>query len=173
MTIRPSFTEIFLDMAVSLSRRSTCRRLNVGCVIASVDSRYVFGGGYNGGAAGLINDCDRVGPEAVGSCGCLHAEQNAVINCRAERSEAKIVYCTHLPCVTCAKFLINLGGVKTVVYKNDYRIRDSIGWLTQAGIECTHGPRTFRDEADENLSAVQARCTELLEENRRLRREKT
>jgi dCMP deaminase len=171
--IRPSFSEIFLDMAVSLSRRSTCRRLNVGCVIASADSRHVFGGGYNGGASGLENDCDRVGPDAVGSCGCLHAEQNAVINCRASRSEEKIVYCTHLPCVTCAKFLINLGGVRQVVYKNHYRIVDSIGVFTKVGIIPRHQPRTSHDDLIDNLTATQARCTELLEETRRLKGEKT
>jgi deoxycytidylate deaminase len=42
---------------------------------------------------------------------------------------------THLPCVQCAKRLINLGNVKKVYYGQDYRIRDSIELLKSVGIE--------------------------------------
>jgi dCMP deaminase len=91
--------------------------------------------GYNGSASGLKNDCDRHGDEAVGNCGCLHAEENAVINTDVPRSTPKIVFCTNLPCVMCAKRLINLGGVVKVYYDRDYRIRDSLDLLTKSGIE--------------------------------------
>lgn len=62
----------------------------------------------------------------MGNCGCLHAEENAVINCDTARHHEKIVFCTHLPCVMCAKRLINLGGVKEVYYQTDYRKKDSL-----------------------------------------------
>ncbi len=137
-TTRPSFHDIYMQLAVSMSRRSTCRRLNVGCAIVSADFRHVLGVGYNGSASGGPNDCDRVGEVAVGNCGCIHAEANAVINCSASRSEQKIVFCSHLPCVTCSKFLINLGGVTEVFYKNDYRNREGLRWLTGAKIRPAH-----------------------------------
>jgi dCMP deaminase len=135
---RPSFDEVYIGLCESMSRRSTCYRLNVGAVITSDDYRYVYGVGYNGNASGLANHCDKTGPEAVGSCGCIHAECNAVVNCNAPRSAPKIVYCTHLPCVACAKLIINLGGVVRVLYLNDYRIRDSLPLFFQVGIEAQH-----------------------------------
>jgi len=135
---RPSFESIYMRLALAMSERSTCRRLQVGCVITSPDFRRVYAVGYNGSAAGGPNDCDRHGEDAVGSCGCLHAEMNAIINCSVVREAEKVVFCTNLPCVACAKALINLGGVRRVYYAKDYRIHEALEWLTRAGINCTH-----------------------------------
>src|SRR4051812_3976190 len=116
---RPSFETIYINLAVELARRSTCKRLRVGTVITSTDFRKVLAVGYNGNATGLTNSCDR---EEPGNCGCLHSEENAVINCDASRTIEKVVFVTHLPCVMCAKRLINLGNVKQVFYKESYRL---------------------------------------------------
>lgn len=129
---RPSFPEIYIQLAQTLARRSTCKRLQVGTVITSTDFRKVLAVGYNGNATGLPNSCDR---EEAGNCGCLHSEENAVINCDAPRFIEKIVFVTHLPCVQCAKRLINLGNVREVFYAQDYRIRDSVELLKSVGIE--------------------------------------
>lgn len=136
---RPSFESIFLDFARRLAERSTCARLKVGAVVTSEDFRRVYAVGYNGNASGLANDCDRHGEEAVGNCGCLHAEENAVINCDVSRALPKIVFCTHLPCVMCAKRIVNLGGVKKVFFANDYRVRTSAEIFEKVGIVCS-GP---------------------------------
>jgi dCMP deaminase len=132
---RPSFESIYLQLAETLARRSTCRRLQVGTVITSTDFRKVLAVGYNGNANGLPNHCDRDEP---GNCGCLHSEENAVINCDAPRFLDKYVFVTHLPCVACAKRLINLGNVKTVYYSQDYRVKDSVDLLRSVGIEVKH-----------------------------------
>jgi dCMP deaminase len=129
---RPSFQEIYLQLAHTLSKRSTCHRLQVGTVITSTDFRKVLAVGYNGNATGLHNGCDR---EEAGNCGCLHSEENAVINCDAPRFIEKNVFVTHLPCVQCAKRLINLGNVKTVYYDQDYRLKDPIALLQSVGIQ--------------------------------------
>jgi dCMP deaminase len=129
---RPTFPEIYLRLARELSARSTCKRLQVGTVITSTDFRKVLAVGYNGNATGLPNRCDRDEP---GNCGCLHSEENAVINCDSPRIVEKLVFVTHLPCVMCAKRLINLGNVRKVYYAEDYRLRDSIEILKAAGIE--------------------------------------
>jgi dCMP deaminase len=129
---RPSFPSIYLQLAGTLARRSTCRRLQVGTVITSTDFRKVLAVGYNGNATGLSNSCDRDEP---GNCGCLHSEENAVINCDAPRFIEKFVFVTHLPCVQCAKRLINLGNVRKVFYAHEYRIRDSVDLLRSVGIE--------------------------------------
>ncbi len=129
---RPSFEKVYMDLALSLSERSTCQRLQVGTVITSIDFRKVLAVGYNGNASGLINKCDR---DEAGNCGCLHSEENAVINCDSPRFIEKFVFVTHLPCVGCAKRLINLGNVKKVYYLNEYRIKSSIEVLNSVGIE--------------------------------------
>lgn len=129
---RPHFTHIYMRLALMMAQRSTCKRLNVGCVITSPDYRYVYGVGYNGNATGLPNQCDS---ETPGNCGCLHAEENAVINCMASREQEKVVFTTNLPCPYCAKRLINLGGVVNVYYHTDYRIRTGLELLEAAGIK--------------------------------------
>ena len=129
---RPTFESIYLLLARTLSARSTCKRLQVGTVITTTDYRKVLAVGYNGNATGLHNGCDRDEP---GNCGCLHSEENAVINCDAPRQTEKVVFVTHLPCVSCAKRLINLGNVKRVYYGQEYRLRDSVELLKLVGIE--------------------------------------
>jgi len=129
---RPSFQQIYMELAHALAARSTCKRLNVGTVITSTDYRKVLAIGYNGNAAGLPNKCDR---DETGNCGCLHSEENAVINCDSPRAMEKHVFVTHLPCVACAKRLINLGGVKRVYYQTEYRVSDSKEVLQSVGIE--------------------------------------
>lgn len=129
---RPSFQSIYFHLAEELAARSTCRRLAVGTVITSTDFRKVLAVGYNGNASGLPNDCDCDEP---GNCGCLHSEENAVINCDSPRYEGKLVFVTHLPCVMCAKRLINLGSVQKVFYGEDYRSRSCLPLFEQAGIE--------------------------------------
>ena len=116
--VRPDFETIYMQLAFLLAQRSTCKRLQVGTVITSQDYRKVLAVGYNGNASGLPNICDRSEP---GNCGCLHSEENAVINCDSPRDLKKIVFVTHHPCVYCAKRLINLGNVTKVYYKNIYR----------------------------------------------------
>lgn len=130
--LRPGFSKIYMDLAFTLAQRSTCTRLQVGTVITSTDYRKVLAIGYNGNATGLANHCDRDEP---GNCGCLHSEENAVINCDAPRMIEKFVFVTHLPCVQCAKRLINLGNVKKIFYSQDYRIRDSVKLLESVGIQ--------------------------------------
>ena len=137
---RPSFDDIYIEMARLLALRSTCARMKVGAVIASHDYRKVLSVGYNGNASGLPNRCDLVGDAAIGNCGCLHAEENAAIACDVPRQTRKIVYCTHLPCPMCAKRLINLGGVERVVFIEDYRRQESKEILAMASIEVRKHP---------------------------------
>jgi dCMP deaminase len=145
LTPRPSFHSIYMTLAELLSERSTCQRLKVGCVITSTDFRKVLAVGYNGNVSKGRNTCDRHGAEAVGNCGCLHAEENAVINCDVPRVTPKIVFCTHLPCEMCAKRLINLGGVTDVFYEQDYRVRTALPLFDDAGItHWTRGESTIR-----------------------------
>ena len=135
--MRPDFEDIYMNLAHIMASRSTCTRLQVGTVITSVDYRKVLAVGYNGNASGLRNQCDR---ETPGQCGCLHSEENAVINCDSPRALEKIVFVTHHPCVMCAKRFINLGGVRRVWYAKDYRGGGGLELLAEAGIEAKRRP---------------------------------
>ena len=131
MKQRPSFEEVYIHFAETIAQRSTCERLSVGTVITTTDYRKVLAVGYNGNASGLPNTCDRT---ELGNCGCLHSEENAVINCDAPRETRKFVFVTHLPCSACAKRLINMGNVEKIVYMNSYRKKDAIDLLESVGI---------------------------------------
>ena len=143
---RPSFEAVYMDFALGISKRSTCKRLQVGTVITTTDLRKVIAVGYNGNATGLPNTCDRDEP---GNCGCLHSEENAVINCDSPRQVEKFIFVTHVPCLPCAKRIINLGNVRRVIYRKEYRSIDSIPLLIQAGIE-------LFSLSDGNLTEVRA-----------------
>lgn len=137
---RPSFDEIYMGMAFQLARRSTCLRksgvdghpMKVGCVIASADFRRVISVGFNGNASGLPNRCDD--PDAPGACGCIHSEANAIVSCTEPRATEKVLYCTHLPCIACAKLILQIGGVKRVVYAKPYRVTKSLDIFSSVGI---------------------------------------
>lgn len=146
MNKRPSFESVYMKFALEIAKRSSCKRLNVGTVITTTDFRKVLSVGYNGNASGLPNQCDRDEP---GNCGCLHSEENAVINCDSPRFTEKYVFVTHLPCASCAKRLINLGNVKKVFFHTDYRKRDSIELLKSVGIEI------FQITPDETLAITE------------------
>lgn len=129
---RLTFEEIYMRLCFDLASRSTCKRLKVGAVIVSVDYSHVYGIGYNGNAAGLPNTCDSDEP---GNCGCLHAEDNALLKTNGGPEVAKVVFVTHQPCAYCAKRMVNKGGVKKVFYAEPYRLRDGLIILEKSGIE--------------------------------------
>lgn len=130
---RPSFEEVYMILAHTMSKRSTCFRRIVGCVIVSDDFRRVLSVGYNGNATGLPNKCDH--PERSGDCGCIHAEENACISCSESRATNKIVFVTVFPCKKCAKLLIQLGGVLKVYYMEEYHDDIAMSIFEKSGIK--------------------------------------
>lgn len=131
-SIRITFQEIYMKLAFDLSRRSTCKRLHVGAVVVSDDFSRVFGIGYNGNAAGLANCCESDEP---GNCGCLHAEDNALLKTNGGSETPKVVFVTHQPCAYCAKRMVNKGGVKKVYFCEPYRLTRGLEILKESGIE--------------------------------------
>lgn len=134
---RIPFESIYMGLALGLAARSTCKRLKVGAVIVSSDYSRVFGIGYNGNASGLPNTCDSKEP---GNCGCLHAEDNALLKTNVGSEVDKIVFVSHAPCAYCAKRLVNKGGVRHVYYAELYRSDSGLKVLESAGIPHSHYP---------------------------------
>ena len=74
---RPSWDEYFICTAILIASRSSCRRLNVGCVMVSggEHKNRIIAAGYNGFLPGAPHSsCVRDGHEVA----TVHAEQNAI-----------------------------------------------------------------------------------------------
>jgi dCMP deaminase len=122
---RPSFDEIYMDLARNLARRSHCVRAHVGAVLTK-ETRIVSLG-YNGPPAGTHN-CDEEWPgvgcpkDSKGSCSlALHAEQNAILYATKNNVsiEGATLYVTLSPCIACARVIYTMG-IKKVVYLDSY-----------------------------------------------------
>ena len=140
---RPNWDEYFMQIAELALKRSSCLRRAVGAVL--VKDKHVLATGYNGAPMNLAH-CGEVGclrqERNVPSgkmhelCRGLHAEQNAIIQAayHGVSIEGATLYCTHQPCVVCAKMLIN-AGVKRIVFQNPYPDELAESMLKEAGME--------------------------------------
>lgn len=122
---RPSFDEIYMELAERLAVRSHCVRAQVGAVLTK-DTRIVSLG-YNGPPAGTHN-CDEEWPgvgcarDSKGSCSlALHAEQNAILYATKNNvsMEGATLYVTLSPCIACARVIFTTG-IRKVFYMNSY-----------------------------------------------------
>jgi len=139
--VRPGMDEYFMEIASVVAKRSTCLRNQVGALF--VKNKRILTTGYNGAPSGL-DHCDAVGcvREGMASgtrhelCRAVHAEQNAIIQAALHgiSIEGATLYCTHQPCVLCAKMMIN-ARVRKVVYQQSYPDQTALDFLQQAGIE--------------------------------------
>jgi dCMP deaminase len=137
---RPSSDDYFMEIASVVAKRSTCLRNQVGALF--VRNKRILTTGYNGAPAGMEH-CDVVGcaREGVASgthhelCRAVHAEQNAIIQAALHgiSIERATLYCTHQPCILCAKMMIN-ARVTKVVYQLSYPDVTALDFLRQAGI---------------------------------------
>lgn len=140
---RPNIDEYFLKIASVIAERSTCMRHHVGAV--SVRDKHILTTGYNGAAAGL-RDCLELGclrdelgiPSGTRHeiCRAIHAEQNVVIQAALHgvSLSGATIYCTHSPCVLCAKMLINARIARFVTY-GTYSEETFVELFGEAGIQ--------------------------------------
>jgi dCMP deaminase len=146
---RPTWDEYFMKMASLVAERSTCLRHHVGAVI--VKDKRALTTGYNGAAKGM-KDCtelgclrDELGIESGTRhevCRAIHAEQNAIIQAGVHGTNiyGSTLYCTHTPCMICAKMIVN-AGIKRVVSYHDYADEDARKFLEKAGVKLDKNPR--------------------------------
>jgi dCMP deaminase len=146
---RPDINEYFLKIASVVAERSTCRRHHMGAV--AVKNRHILTTGYNGAPAGA-KDCLELGclrdEQGIQSgtrqeiCRAIHAEQNVIIQAglHGVSLEGSTVYCTHTPCVLCAKMLVNAGIARFVSF-GKYKDDTFIELFKEAGIEVDMKPR--------------------------------
>ena len=131
-----------MRMAALAASRSTCLRRHVGAVV--VKDRMVLSTGYNDTPRGLPNcgdgGCARCASDApsgqaLDTCLCLHAEQNAIIQAayHGVSIAGATIYATHQPCLTCAKMIVNVG-IRRIVFAGDYPDPLAMQMLTEARV---------------------------------------
>jgi dCMP deaminase len=140
---RVSKDEYFMNIAIEVSRRSTCTRRQIGAIVVS-DVGEIKSSGYNGNPRGLPH-CHEIGciRDKLGipsgtrleTCTAVHAEQNALIQAGTNSRESTI-YSTIVPCPICARMILN-AQISRVVYIDDYSDLAGIELLKQAGVKLT------------------------------------
>lgn len=149
---RPTKDEYYINIALTVSERSTCLRRHYGCVIVKDD--IIIATGYNGSPRGQANCCDigscqRAMAERYSGyekCESVHAEQNALIAASRDRLLDSTVYlacagskinemsaferdlawhedCSPVPCPLCMRMLINAGVKRIVNRMGDVYVR--------------------------------------------------
>jgi dCMP deaminase len=137
--VRVGKDQYYIDIALMVSRRSTCLKRHYGVVIGKDDR--IVATGYNGSPRGDASCCDTgkcQRPNAARytnyeGCPAVHAEQNAMLYASAEQlkgatlylaceaydDEAPQYYMWHednqpMPCCICQKMITNSGITRVV-----------------------------------------------------------
>ena len=140
---RPDIDEYFLKIASVVAERATCQRHHIGAV--AVRDKHILATGYNGAPAG-IHDCLELGclrdelkiPSGTRHeiCRGIHAEQNVIIQASLHgvSIQGATIYCTHTPCILCAKMLVNAQITRFVSF-GKYADDEFVQLFKEAGIE--------------------------------------
>jgi dCMP deaminase len=146
---RPSFDEYCLKIASVVAERATCQRHHIGAV--AVRDKHILATGYNGAPTGL-HDCLELGclrnelgipsGKSAEICRAVHAEQNVIIQAALHGVSIKgsTIYCTHSPCVLCAKMLVNAQITRFVSFGR-YSDDEFLTLFKEAGIQYDLVPR--------------------------------
>jgi dCMP deaminase len=139
--MKQKWVEAFMDTAERFSQLSSAKRLQVGAVVVK-DNR-IISIGYNGMPAGWTNECEEVievhedgGVVTKTKDEVIHAEANAIIKLArdGESGNGSSLFCTHAPCVQCAKMIYG-AGISKMYYRNTYRDTSGIDFLIKCNIE--------------------------------------
>jgi len=132
---RPSKDDYYLNIALEVSKRSTCLRRNFGAVIVNKDE--IISTGYNGAPRGAtscldIGLCKRQelkipSGERYELCRSVHAEANAIISASRDRMIGGKIYISGIdlennkklaeaqPCKMCKRMIINAGLQEVII----------------------------------------------------------
>lgn len=148
---RVSKINYYLDIAQTVSERSTCLRRRFGAIIVKND--VIISTGYNGAPRGRKN-CNELGNcyrdtlgiprgERYELCRSVHAEANAIIAADREKMLGSTLYmcCTDpesgdimggtCSCMMCKRLVINAGIEKVIVRntKDEYSVFHVCDWI--------------------------------------------
>ena len=152
--MKQKFIDYFMNIAEITADLSYANRLKVGAVL--VKDNQIIGTGYNGMPSGWDNVCENKvycedgdyreqqlpkdsnewkNFKLVSKPEVLHAEMNCISKvARSTLSSAgATMFCTHAPCMDCAKFIYQ-AGVAELYYKHTYRSTNGLDFLVKCGI---------------------------------------
>lgn len=147
--MKQKWIDAFMDTAERFAQLSSATRLKVGAVV--VQDNRIISIGYNGMPSGWTNDCEKRVYTLAGHYDYLdedgssyklvtkdeviHAEANAILKLAksGDRGDGADLFCTHAPCIQCAK-LIYGAGIKKVYYRNAYRDSHGLEFLEACSI---------------------------------------
>ena len=135
----------FMALADTISGWASCYKSDrkIGAVI--VKNKRIVTTGYNGAPAGIKTCVERgeclrqklgiASGTRAELCYAVHAEQNAIIQAARLGSsiDGATLYCTHQPCVLCAKMIVN-AGIRRVVYREGYPDDFARQMLSEGGV---------------------------------------
>jgi dCMP deaminase len=149
--MKKKFKEAYMDVAERFSKLSYAKKLKVGAIIVK-DNR-IISIGYNGMPSGWDNACEDLISheehpyhELRSKKEVLHAESNAIAKVAKsnESCDNAAIFCTHEPCLECAKLILQ-SGISAVYYRNAY---DSLNY--GSGIEFLVQSNIHVEMVDEN-----------------------
>ncbi len=143
--MKQKFVDYYMKVAELTSTLSYAKRLQVGSVI--VKGNKILATGYNGMPSGWDNECETTEiveldekfiRQLVTKQEVLHSETNAIakVSASTESSEGATMFCTHAPCINCAK-LIYQSGINNLYYRDTYRDSAGIHFLESSGVVVT------------------------------------
>jgi dCMP deaminase len=153
--MKQKWVDAFMATASIAAGLSSAVRLKVGAVIVK-DNR-IISIGYNGMPSGWTNECETkiycddgdyreqllpkesnqwMSYKLVTKDEVIHAEANAILKLArdGESGNGSSLFCTHAPCIHCAK-LIHGAGISKVYYRNTYRDDFGLQFLQKCDID--------------------------------------
>jgi dCMP deaminase len=146
--MRPSWDEVWINVADAVAARSKCDKLGVGAVITTPQNRIVATG-YNGPPRGWPDawsckeSCPRYtfrgeGENSYFGCPSIHAEANSLLVGDRREREGGSLYVSRATCFECARLIANSGVVRVVMRRyveDEYREpQRAIDFLVASGI---------------------------------------
>lgn len=159
--MKDKWIEAYMDTAERFAQLSSAKRLKVGAVI--VKGHRIISIGYNGTPAGWDNSCEdefytyderdlgfgqwsldlktkqyrtlKTKDEVI------HAEANAVTKLARDGESGKgaVIFCTHAPCIDCAKLIFG-AGINKVFYRDIYKNDDGVKFLEKCDVNIQRYP---------------------------------
>jgi len=138
--MKQKWIDAFMDTAERFAQLSSAKRLKVGAVV--VQDNRIISIGYNGMPSGWTNECevevidDRWYVTTKTKDEVIHAEANAISKLArdGERAAGATMFCTHAPCIQCAKIIYG-AGISKLYYRESYRNTEGIDFLIKCNIE--------------------------------------
>jgi dCMP deaminase len=163
LKMEPKYISLYMDIAERISQMSHAKRLQVGSVIVKENTILSYGWNgmpagwpntceykeykkpyWTGIDPMTFTPFDEMYPledeegryRWVTKPETLHAEMNALMKVAqsTESSTGATLFCTHAPCMDCAKAIYQ-AGISTVYYKETYRDDRGVKFLTQGGLD--------------------------------------